>query len=440
MENITTYNPPQSGGRLSSAKLRGITQIAEEFEGLPEDVNRFDLLKLVKRAGPAAGFSPRMIQLLEYYLLFTKDCDWLADARPIVYQSLSKTAMEFNVSERQIQRLEKELFSVGALTWNDSGNHRRYGVRDEQSGEIRFAYGVDLSPLAHLREVLVQRLEEKRNLDEAWMEAKRRISGYRGQIRSLIAEAAQIPSLERPTREAAHYYEGIAVSIRTYMSLTDLHSLLEEHKKLYAFILTAIEAAEPADTTASISQEYTSTDDSNVAHIYSTKNNQSDKSDTSSPQGRNASQGSVAASIEKNSEDISRGKVMKEDWIAELSQEMGRISWKQVLAACSERFKAHLPMTGRTLDWSDIVDAASDLLPTLGISKAAWWEACGILGRHGAALCVVIIDQKVQDPEHLVRNPGGYLRAMVGQAKKGQLNLHGSIFGLLKRMEGKFDA
>lgn len=440
MENIITYNPPQSGGRLSSPKLRGITQIAEEFEGLPEDVNRFDLLKLVKRAGPAAGFSPRMIQLLEYYLLFTKDCDWLADARPIVYQSLSKTAMEFNVSERQIQRLEKELFSVGALTWNDSGNHRRYGVRDDQSGEIRFAYGVDLSPLASLREVLVQRLEAKRNLDEAWMEAKRRISGYRGQIRSLIAEAAMISSLEDKNREASHYYEAIAISIRTYMSLADLHSLLEEHKKLYAFILSAIEAAEPADVKASISQEYTSTDDSKVAHIYSTKNKQSDKSDTSSPQGKNASGGSVAEGIGDNPIDRASGEHRKEDWIAELSQEMGRISWKQVVAACSERFKAQFPMNGRPLEWTDIVEAAYELLPVLGISKAAWWEACGVLGRHGAALCVVIIDRKAQDPDHLVRNPGGYLRAMVAQSKKGELNLHGSIFGLLKRAEGSFDA
>ena len=53
-----------------------------------------------------------------------------------------------------------------------------------------------------------------------------------------------------------------------------------------------------------------------------------------------------------------------------------------------------------------------------------------------------VIDQKTlsSDPADRVRNPGGYLREMTARAKKGELNLHGSVFGLLKRGEGEHDA
>jgi hypothetical protein len=56
MNIIETYNPPLSGGRISSPKIRGADQFSDEFEGLAEDAKRFELLKLVKRVGAYAGF------------------------------------------------------------------------------------------------------------------------------------------------------------------------------------------------------------------------------------------------------------------------------------------------------------------------------------------------------------------------------------------------
>ena len=88
----------------------------------------------------------------------------------------------------------------------------------------------------------------------------------------------------------------------------------------------------------------------------------------------------------------------------------------------------------------DFIEAAYRILPDLGIHKSAWGEACAEIGRLGAAICVLIIDQKQDVPESRVRNPGGYLRAMSRRAKAGELNLHGSIFGLLKRGENSHAA
>ncbi len=176
------------GGRIGSTRLRETLEQSQDFTGLEEDTNRYDLLLLVKRVGKLAGFTPRMISLLDYYMAFTRDCDWEEGASPIVYQSLSRTALDLGVSERQIQKLEKALFEAGAITWNDSGNHRRYGKRDEESGLILYAYGVDLTPLAYLKSDLESKLHEKQLEMSAWMEAKRQISWYRRQIKSCICE------------------------------------------------------------------------------------------------------------------------------------------------------------------------------------------------------------------------------------------------------------
>ena len=438
MRQIDNFYTPsgQGGGRCSSPKFRESMQIAENFEGLPEGRTKFDLLKLVKRAGREVGFTDRMIQLLEYYLLFTQDRDWTEGQRPIVYQSLYKTALDFGVGERQIQKLEQSLFEVGAITWNDSGNHKRYGARDQDTGEIMFAFGVDLSPLAALYEVLEQKFHEKKLRDAAWMEQKRQISWYRAQIRALIAECAEREISSKDLLEGYYtLYEDIAIPIRTYMPLERLLEISREHINLYEKVEMALSQADKVQ----MLKESTSRDDQKDAHIYSTNQNQSDKSDYSNRSGNSLQKG-VAAFSDDNGQDCEEGKDDKNARKTDISANLNNITWKQVLNACSDRFKENIPIHNRPLDWSDLIEAANSLLPELGIHKSAWWEACRVLGRHGAAICVMVIDQKAQSSENSVRNPGGYLREMTARAEKGELNLQGSVFGLLKRGEAKHDA
>ena len=62
MQHIQTISTQSfSGGRRSTPELRASVQMAESFEGLPQEVERYDLLILVKRAGKGAGFTSAMI-------------------------------------------------------------------------------------------------------------------------------------------------------------------------------------------------------------------------------------------------------------------------------------------------------------------------------------------------------------------------------------------
>jgi replication initiation protein RepC len=230
------------GARVASEALRHSQ--AEEFLGLEEDANRYELLLLVKRAGKLAGFTPRMVELLDYYLAYTREEDWLAGARPIVFQGVTRTAMDLGVSERQIQKLERALFQAGALTWNDSGNHRRYGHRCPETGRIVYAFGVDLSPLARLRDKLQALLDEKRRHDEAWRDAKREVSSLRAQTRGLLAEWGSRPDADLGAlADFASHYEAIATPIRSHVTLAALRTLVEAHLGLVERLRDAMGAS-----------------------------------------------------------------------------------------------------------------------------------------------------------------------------------------------------
>jgi hypothetical protein len=427
--------PNSRGGRISSAALRHSHQQCEDFAGLEATTNRYDLLLLVKRAGKAAGFSSRMIHLLDYYMAFTRDTDWEEGARPIVYQSQSKTALDLGVSERQVQRLEQSLFEAGALTWNDSGNHRRYGQRCNKTGRILYAYGVDLTPLAFLKSKLEAKLQEKELYDRAWLETKRQISWYRRQICAVLAEGEEGGEQPDWLQQSAVSYEGLAVPIRTYMSLEDLRGLLAEHKALYSRITGQLESLSEIKKTDKVS----SRDDAPVVHYYSTKQESSDKSDTRRRPASCLQESVVEPAATKPQHPANRTKAREEgasvgDMI--LATGLQHITVKQALNAASERFKNHIPIETRPLNWNDMVEAAARLKPELYISQKSWGEACLTLGRAGAAVCLLLTDQAMLREDDPVRKPGAYFRAMINRARSGELHLSNSVFGILKREEG----
>jgi len=402
------------GGRVSSPALRHSQQLSEDFAGLPAGTDRYDLLLLVKKAGRAAGFTPRMIQLLDYYFAFTRDSDWERGSRPVVYQSLAKTALDLSVTERQVQRLEQALFEAGVLTWNDSGNHRRHGQRCAKTGRILYAYGVDLSPLAALKGELEAKLQEKTLRDQAWLETKRQVSARRRQVCALLAEAEA--GAERPAWlcEAAGRYEALAVPIRTYMGLTNLRELLAQTQALLSWL--SEKASPQGDSTVVHYHSFTQESEESVGAAKGFQESVAAPSETSVWHRGNPNQGEAGQ--------------------GEFGTGLQHLTPKQAHNAASERFRAHVPMHPRPVNWSDLVEAAYRLKPELRISQGNWGEACQTLGRHGAAVCLLLTDQAMLRPDDPVRQPGAYFRAMVNRAHTGELNLQGSVFGILKREEG----
>lgn len=421
---LETYSsiiePRRGGGRPSSPAFRQSVRQCEDFTGLEEGIDRYSLLLLAKRVGKAAGFTPRMIMLLDYYMAFTREIDWQPNSRPIVFQSLSRTALDLGVSERQVQKLEKALFERGAITFADSGNHKRYGQRDPQSGRILFAYGVDLTPLAYLRGELEDILQQKQLHDRAWMESKRAISQKRREIRSLLLEAAELGVGEATLIAFERRYEAIAVQLRTHFDLSAMRTLLARHQTLAdeLLLLVASHASKTSEGIQHVSMpektgKGTPRSEPEFAHYkYTTLK-------TTEVSSRNDAgfQGSVAEPSEAKDPISSSG--------------LAHVTLGMAITAASDRFREFLPADPH---WRDIVEAAYQLRSALGVSQTSWGEACEVLGRNGAALCLLVTDRATERTENAVEKPAAYFRGMVTRARGGELRLHNSVFGLLDRL------
>ncbi len=429
--SIDRIQQPGGGGRIHSSAYRQSLQQCEDFAGLEDDINRFELLHLVKRAGRAAGFTPRMIELLEYYMLHTQDQDWRKGDRPIVYQSVARIALALEVTERQIQHLEKRLFEVGALTWNASGNNKRYGSRDPETGSIVFAYGVDLTPLAYLQTELKIKLQEKMAYDRAWISTRREISYLRGQIRSLIREMVEEGRDQVLIQTLEHDYQQIAYQLRTHIPLPAMEELLERHISLHKRLLDLVE--DRTTETTKTTQEATTTEEiTSQCSLRSEENFALYKYNNPVINRYNGSPADSACqeSVVDSSEPMPHTPV----------EDLQHVRLEQLVLIASDRFKAYLPMTRGAVNWNDIIEAAAQLRAEMFISHRSWAEACQTMGRTGAAICVLVTDRGRDRTENAVRNPPAYFREMIKRAGRGELRLHNTIFGLLEICDGGGDA
>jgi replication initiation protein RepC len=431
-EPLSSHVPPsplshrsRGGGRKASDRYRRAIELSESFTGLPAGTSRFDLLLLVKRGGREAGFTPKMIQLLEYYLVaLTRDVDW-EQGRPIVYQGLSKTAMELSVSERQIQALEKALFDVGALGYVDSGNCRRFGYRDTATGQIVYAFGPDLSPLAALRPQLEEAVRRKEAYNREWLTTKRNIWAARRQIRAILLEW-QSGEADRAAIDAAEAeYARIAVQLRTHLDLAALGSLLERHAELLKTIevrmgVGGTRQESPIQTILSramnlpTTQKHASPSTNSCAH-----NEYINQVNTFCSRGDQGFQ-----------EGIPKPPVLQR---TKTSCGVEYVTLAQARRAASDRFRDQLLINSAQASWSEVIEAAYRVRTHLGISQASWGEACEVVGRSAAALCLLVTDRATLRQDNRVRQPAAYFRGLVDRARAGELHLHRSIFGLLEQ-------
>ena len=88
-------------------------------------------------------------------------------------------------------------------------------------------------------------------------------------------------------------------------------------------------------------------------------------------------------------------------------------------------------------DVSDIVAAGRYLRASLGAHESAWKEAVDEIGAVAAAVTVLYVLQLYDDSlakgDDLIKNPGGYFRAMVRMVKSGKVNLEVELLAMRRR-------
>ncbi len=115
-------------------------------QGLPAGVRKTDLLALIENLGKhGLGVSSAAARLLRHYVWRSRDADYQPGRICAVWDRVSHSAEQLDLSTRSINEAERELESHGLIRRTTGNNGARVGQR---AGEvIRWAAGVNLAPL-----------------------------------------------------------------------------------------------------------------------------------------------------------------------------------------------------------------------------------------------------------------------------------------------------
>jgi replication initiation protein RepC len=400
---------PTGFRRLSTALLQS-EDLAADFVGFGENApSKGQILSTFKAAAPFLGYSAKIVHAIDWLFRFTSPQDWREGSRPIVWPSARMQQEELQLSPTRTKALNRLLIELGLLTAKDSPNGKRYGRRDH-TGKIVEAYGFDLSPLAQRMDEFERVAEEGRAV-RAKMGMLRRRATIARKGMAQIEEAVRECSLSDQTwRQMFEEARVLSSALRRVERLDEMEVGVQSLERRVA------EARARLEEQLNIQKKDVDRDREGAdsgPHIYTYKPISKSESDTVV-----ASEGGSSGTFEPRSGPQSPAESDDKSRSLKLRPEE--------LLLLAPRLKGYVRAFDPT--WSDIVDAAYGMRHELDISKTSWAEACDAMGREMAAIAVAIVSTK--DPNYFTRTAGHYFHGMVQRAKKGDLNLYRTIWGL----------
>ncbi|RVJ42693.1 plasmid replication protein RepC [Sinorhizobium meliloti] len=342
--------------------------------------------------------------------------------RPIVFKSNQQLAFEIGRSVGRVSRMLSSLFDAGLITMQDSGNYKRYPIRNGD-GEITDGCGIDLRILivryAELDELVRQVRAQKKAADAA-------LRRYRGALRNAryaLSAAARLSedSLSRigARIERVSNIVGIAGKASS--------RVLRRATALLEWLIERMMQLPPRSGETQETQNMTCPYVENGMHKQITTPHPFDES--------NRERRSANA---EQSHSLKAGSARK--WAFEESLRRGRSEINQprrlpqAMVALQDVLRAvpALKTYGfAPSSWADLARAVPLMCRFAGISEYARARAVEQMGEQQAAVAVAVTLEKYDRQE--VSSPGGYLRAMTDRARAGELHLARSVFGLAAR-------
>jgi replication initiation protein RepC len=364
-------------------------------------------------AGAIEKWPAEMTLMLQTLLGLCPADRWTPGAHALVWPSNRFLCDRTGFSLGQVQHWLGRLFDRQLIALMDDANGQRRNSLDPVTKAPRLPFGIRLSPLAHQLHQLEETIREHH---EQRREADLLARNLGAQLRRIFAILDFI--LEDGNNDLAvalkDQTSAVANALRRLRrshsnDLTGLGSLTRQADDLFEqarSITSSPESELVANTTPQAPADQTP---------YRTTNSRLASKDSVVAESATWATGREGAASKAQSVDSSGQEAFypRPSLIARIAPTVGSLIYKD-----------------RPTE-ADIVDAAYQLLPPLGISQSAWSDACSNRGRYHAAVLVAVIAEK-----HLaqqVRSPGAYLRGMVQLDRAGQLNLDRSLFALRDR-------
>jgi replication initiation protein RepC len=407
---------------------RRITPQRAHFRRLAESaemgaVTRAQLTILVQSL-PCVGLINGTESHLLLALINTAQADTFdKSGRPIIFKSNRQLAFEIGRSVGRVSRMLSRLFDAGLITMQDSGNYKRYPIRNGQ-GEITDGCGIDLRILivryAELDELVRRARAEKKAADAA-------LRRYRGALRN----ARQALAIAAEQSEAAMtLIQGRIerVSDRVGIAGKATSQLLRRATALLEWFVERLmqlprRSAEGHETM----QNMTCPHVENGTHKQTTtpypladssdERRSANAEQLSSVKAGSASKWAFEESLGRPRSEINRPQRLPQAMVA----------LQDVLRALPAlKTYGFTPAT-----WGDLARAVPLMCRFAGISEDARRRAIDLMGEQQAAVAVAVTLEKYDRQD--VKSPGGYLRALTDRAAAGELHLARSVFGLAAR-------
>lgn len=369
-------------------------------------VDKWAVFNDLRAARTRLGVTDRDLAVLHALLSFLPGKD-LADGPALVVHPSNATLSEraHGMPESTLRRHLAALVRAGIILRHDSPNGKRYAARDA-SGAVVEAYGFDLRPLL-LRAAEYATLAAE--VADADLQLRRSRTHLVLRLRDIAKLLDYAESMGLVTDALATRHAALSRALRRKMELAHLSACLDAAADLLSACHLLLGAPE--------TEEMIGNDDISDRH-YSESNTDFQESEPCLETGRGAA---VAPDPVADPEAVSAAPAPAD---AGQTRRDPPIPLVLALKACPD-LSLYAPDPIRT--WKDLVNTAHALRPMIGISPSAWQEAVQIMGPEVAALALSGILQRLSD----IRNPGGYLRALTGQAAEGRFSPGPMLMALL---------
>jgi replication initiation protein RepC len=389
--------------------------------------DKWQLLRNLTDARQVFRISDRAIAVLSALLSFHKEAAISAAEGCVVFPSNRKLIdRAHGISESTLRRSLGQLVEAGLIIRKDSPNGKRYPKGNNPAE----AFGFDLTPLVARQveiETAANAVKEERKRER---EARERITVLSRDIRK-VAEFLLV-STDGTHEGAMEVLEQLATLLQDRpRSLTQA-----EEQAFDLGMLMAKVARMVAQHQEEKKSRYDNANSDNVsANPVQSERHKQDSNPTSIL--------NLEPHIEDGESDFGRARPDVEELpVSDRTEaapspawpewqrvgKTGRFDVATVIAACpSLKEWFGFPFIR---DWDDLFKAAETVRPALGISPSAWQEAVDAMGETGAAVTMATVLQRTEDG--IIRNPGGYLRALVTEAISGKFSPAPIVVSLLK--------
>ncbi|PZX46953.1 replication initiation protein RepC [Cereibacter changlensis] len=391
-------------------------------------MQRDDVAKLLRDVRPAFGFQSARMEALCRLMELTRPGDWTdPGVEPVCYMQQSQCADICNKTPRSLRDDEAAWVKARLVTKTTAANGSRgcfYGGSLKQ--------GICFSPLIAMVPTLIAMKKQmdarraERTLLRRKISAARRI--FKTALFELISLAPDHPEVKGLLQELSDLPRRYDV-----LSIGELSQLLESVDKCAHHALHLVDLqSKITDQSAYRHRPHiqdTKEDLSVICNGSPVDMQPSRKRDDGNPS--EVAPAGTPSCRENNDGGGSRGH--KPELLESFKP-------RQVYAACSDNMRLYLDTVkgDRALpDALDFIRAAELMLRELGINQSAWDDACNAMGPIEAALSVIVIDAGQYRSSRPIHSPGGALRAFTRRHKAGQLNLTGSIIGMIERSREK---